>query len=137
MEICETMNDGSTSLDPATGFPAGPSRSPSIGPANGSLETGRLSLDLSRRSVWLNGQQIDLTDAEFDVLWCLVLRSGQVVTRDELYQQVLKTEYDGLDRCIDLRVSRLRKKLGDNARSPRIIRSVRSEGYILIPPVDD
>ena len=90
-----------------------------------------LTVSRPQRSAVVAEKAVNLTTAEFDLLWYLACNAGSVVTRDDLYRAVLKTEYDGLDRCIDLRISRLRRKLGDNAREPQLIKSVRSEGYIL------
>ncbi len=92
----------------------------------------RLVISPDSRQVTIDGKCIALTVAEFDLLSILASRQGKVVSRDELCQTLLRREYDGLDRCIDLRMSRLRKKLEDNARLPRLIKSVRSEGYMLV-----
>ena len=79
------------------------------------------------------GQLIDLTTAEFDLLWLLASRVGDVVTRDDIYRTLRGIEYDGLDRAIDLRVARLRRKLGDEGKQPRLLKSVRGIGYLLVP----
>jgi len=97
-----------------------------------SLSLGQMEIDRNTRQVRLDQREISLTTAEFDLLWRLARRAGRPVTRDELYADILSREYDGLDRCIDLRVSRLRKKLGDDSRNPRLIKSVRYEGYLLV-----
>lgn len=97
-----------------------------------SLSLGSMEIDRNRRRVRLDQREIALTSAEFDLLWRLASCAGEAVTRDQLYADILSREYDGLDRCIDLRVSRLRKKLGDDSRHPRIIKSVRYEGYLLV-----
>lgn len=95
------------------------------------LELGRLVVDPAGRSVWLDGAAIDLTTAEYDLLWVLVEHAGHVIERDALYEQVRGIAWDGLDRSIDLRVSRLRKKLGDEEKPHRLIKSVRGTGYLL------
>jgi two-component system response regulator RstA len=77
------------------------------------------------------GRDIRLTWAEFDLLWYLANNAGRAVSRDELFRRLLRVEYNGLDRTIDVRVSRLRRKLETDPRTPRIIQSVRSEGYCL------
>ena len=92
----------------------------------------RLVISPDSRQVTIDGKCIALTVGEFDLLSILASRRGKVVSRDELCKTLLRREYDGLDRCIDLRMSRLRKKLEDNARLPRLIKSVRSEGYMLV-----
>jgi len=88
-------------------------------------------IDTSNRSVTIEDKLVDLTTAEFDLLWLLAKNAGKVIPRDELYQHLHGVRYDGLDRSIDLRVSRLRKKLGDDPVHPQRIKSVRSVGYLL------
>ena len=90
-----------------------------------------LVIDTTNRSVSIEGVSVDLTTAEFDLLWLLAKNAGKVIPRDELYQQLHGVRYDGLDRSIDLRVSRLRKKIGDDPVQPQRIKSVRSVGYLL------
>jgi len=95
------------------------------------LEIGPLAIDAALRSAWVEGAIIDLTTAEFDLLWFLVERSGQVVTREVLYNELRGIEWDGLDRSIDLRIARLRKKLGDDGKHAELIKSIRGTGYLL------
>jgi len=97
------------------------------------IEIGNMVVDPSKRMVVLDGTEITLTTGEFDLLWLLACHAGEVVTRETICLLLRGIEYDGLDRSIDLRVARLRKKLGDSGRRPRKIKSVRSEGYILVP----
>jgi DNA-binding response OmpR family regulator len=101
-------------------------------PTHDSLHLGPMEIHRQTRRVRIDEREVSLTTAEFDLLWRLARRAGEPVTRDELYADILRREYDGLDRCIDLRVSRLRKKLGDDSRNPRLIKSVRYEGYLLV-----
>ena len=91
----------------------------------------RLVIDAGRREVTYDNQLIALTNAEFDLLWHLAQQTGVIVSRDQLHQQIFRLEHDGLDRSIDLRISRLRKKLGDDPRNPDIIKTIRSKGYLL------
>ena len=100
------------------------------GPTRVSL--GPLTVDASRRETTLGDQGIDLTTVEFDLLWYLVVRAGQVISRQELYQAIYHYDYDGLDRSIDVYVSRLRQKLGDEPASPHYIKTVRGVGYLLV-----
>lgn len=93
-----------------------------------SLRTGPLAIELSARRVLVAGEEVVLTTAEFDLLALLAERCGEVVSRDELYQQLRGLPYDGIDRSIDLRVSRVRAKLGAAAE---LLKSVRSVGYLL------
>jgi DNA-binding response OmpR family regulator len=103
-----------------------PSQSES-GPAI--LEVGELTLDVHARAVHLRGHPVDLTGAEFDIFRALVERAGRVVSRDRLMALARGAEFGAFDRAIDVHISNIRKKLGDSARSPRWIRTVRGVGY--------
>ncbi len=94
------------------------------------IEIDGLVIDSSRRSAHLDGTEVIVTTAEFDLLWILVSRAGSTVTRETLHRELRGVEYDGLDRSIDLRVSRLRAKLKDDSHQPKRIKSVRGVGYI-------
>jgi DNA-binding response OmpR family regulator len=100
-------------------------------PAESRLEIGGLVVDAARRAAELDSQPVELTTAEFDLLWLLAENAGQVLSRNDMYQRLHGMKHDGLDRSIDLRVSRLRKKLGDDPNQPQRIKSVRGVGYIL------
>lgn len=97
------------------------------------IACGNLHIDPRNRTARRAGQELDLSSGEFDLLLYLVQRPGEIIDRDKLYQDVRGIEYDGLDRSIDLRVARLRKKLGDDAKQPTLIKSVRGVGYLLAP----
>ena len=97
------------------------------------LKFGGLTIDASARSAHLNGVAIELTSAEFDLLWLLASHAGHVVSRDELFESVLGTEHDGLNRSIDMMVSRLRKHLHDDNEKPSRIKTVRLKGYLFSP----
>jgi len=92
------------------------------------VRLGNLTIDRNAKQVSFEGGRVDLTAAEFDLMWYLATNNDRVVTRDELFEQLLRLEYDGLNRTIDLRVSRLRRKLGNHGLP--LIRSIRSEGYL-------
>lgn len=102
-------------------------------PTTRKLTMGRLALDLAARTVEMDGEEVALTTADFELLAVLASRSGQVLSRDELSVELRGFPWDGLDRSIDLRVSRLRKRLGDDGS---IIKSVRGSGYLLVPAVE-
>jgi DNA-binding response OmpR family regulator len=93
---------------------------------------GDLCLEKARRTVTRDGIELPLSETEFEVMWTLAKRRGEIVTREELFESVLGREYDGLDRSIDMKISSLRKKLGDTQIPPRYIRSLRSRGYLLL-----
>lgn len=96
------------------------------------LEFGALLIDNAMREAWLNGESIDLTSAEFDLLWLLSSNAGRVLSREEIFNQLRGIEYDGQDRSIDVRVSRIRPKVGDDPINPRRIKTVRSKGYLFV-----
>lgn len=99
------------------------------------LEFGSLEIDSAMREAWLNGTIIDLTSAEFDLLWLLCSHAGQVLTREEIFNQLRGIEYDGQDRSIDVRVSRIRPKIGDDPLHPKRIKTVRSKGYLFVKEI--
>ncbi len=96
------------------------------------IVVGSLVIEPSRRSVHIGDEAIDLTTAEFDLLYFLAKSAGQTVSRNDIYLALHEMRYDGLDRSIDLRVSRLRKKLGDDPVKPDRIKSIRGVGYMLV-----
>lgn len=96
------------------------------------LEFGDLLVDNAMREAWLKGESIDLTSAEFDLLWLLSSNAGRVLSREEIFNQLRGIEYDGQDRSIDVRVSRIRPKVGDDPINPRRIKTVRSKGYLFV-----
>lgn len=109
--------------------PDGPARD---GVATGEpVAVGDLVVEPARRRVTIRGEEVDLTTAEFDLLWLLARHAGEPLEREAVYRALRGIEWDGLDRSLDLRILRLRKKLGDDARQPRWIKSVRGVGYML------
>lgn len=99
------------------------------------IEFGDLVIDSAMREAWLAGESIDLTSAEFDLLWLLASNAGRVLTREEIFTALRGIEYDGQDRSIDVRVSRIRPKVGDDPMHPRRIKTVRSKGYLFVKEV--
>ncbi len=95
------------------------------------ITIGELSISRSAMTVRLAGQLIAVTDSEFELLWLLASHRGQILSRDEINQRLRGLEHDGLDRTIDLRISRLRKKLEDDPKEPALIKSVRGKGYMV------
>lgn len=96
------------------------------------VTVGDLVIDSARRTVEIAERDVELTTAEFDLLWLLARNAGEVVSRDDIYRKLFGVPYDGVDRSIDLRVSRLRRKLGDDPAHPDRVKSVRGVGYILV-----
>lgn len=97
------------------------------------LEFGGLKIDTSAKSVQLNNESITLSTTEFDLLWVLASHAGEVMKRQTLVQELRGFDYDGFDRTIDVRISRLRKKLLDNTQEPEKIKTVWSKGYLFVP----
>jgi two-component system OmpR family response regulator/two-component system response regulator RstA len=91
---------------------------------------GQFRISQATRTATLNSQSIDLTTAEFDLLWLLASHAGNVLSRDDLLQELRGIGFDGLDRSIDARISRLRKKLNDDPENPTRIKTVRGKGYL-------
>jgi len=127
-------------------------RPPGQGPSSGSraaapapavrIEVGDLLIDVPGHKALMGGRELALTSFEFRVLVVLARRAGETVTREELATEVLRDHraksggsYDPIvDRSLDVHVSHLRHKLGDVAREPRRIRTVRGVGYVLLRP---
>ena len=101
-----------------------------------SLTLGPLTINLAFRSVVVANQSIELTTAEFELLLLLAQEQGKVVDRNSIIKQLRGFDYDGLDRSIDRRISRLRKKLQTDELKQELIKTVRGQGYQLcINPV--
>ncbi|MFZ5724082.1 MAG: response regulator [Pseudomonadota bacterium] len=96
------------------------------------LEFGNLVIDDSARAVLLDGAPVDLTSAEYDLLWLLASSAGKILSREEIFERLRGIPYDGQDRSIDVRISRIRPKIGDDPDNPRRIKTVRSKGYLFV-----
>ena len=90
--------------------------------------------DPSTRTATAAGQLLTLTPVEFDVLLALMQGAGRIKTREQLLLEVADRDFEVFDRSIDVHISSLRRKLGDDAKSPRYIQTVRSAGYMLLKP---
>jgi two-component system, OmpR family, response regulator RstA len=106
----------------------GPQRSALVSPPL------RLVVDARNRRATLGGRPLELTDAEFDMLAYLHDHAGEQLTRSQLALDVCGQHYDTFDRTIDVRIARLRSKLGDDPKSPKWIRSIRGVGYLFMLP---
>ncbi len=95
---------------------------------------GPLRLNLDARSAVLDTAPLVLTPVEFDLLSSLARARGRVKSREALLEECRDRNYDVFDRSIDVHISSLRKKLGDDAKEPRFIRTVRSAGYMMVGP---
>jgi DNA-binding response OmpR family regulator len=94
------------------------------------LQFGRLQIDLAARTVLLDNDDVHLSTNEFDLLACLATRAGKVQSREALYRQIYSREYDGLDRTLDVRISQLRKKLGD--AGDKRLKTIWGQGYLFV-----
>jgi DNA-binding response OmpR family regulator len=101
-------------------------------PESRMLRFGALCINTTARSVMLSDEPVALSSNEFDLLLLLASRAGEIQSREMLYQELYKREYNGLDRTLDVRISHLRKKLGDIG-SPEKIRTVWGHGYLFAP----
>ncbi|WP_175184035.1 winged helix-turn-helix domain-containing protein [Achromobacter animicus] len=101
------------------------------------LVFGPLSIDRQTRAVELAGAEVDLTTLEFEMLWALASQAGQVLTRDDLLNAVRGIEFNGLDRTVDVCISKLRRKLDDDPRDPARIKTIWGKGYLFSPKVHE
>ena len=96
------------------------------------LGFGGLKLNQASQTVTLCGKPVELSCNEFNLLWFLASNSGRVLNRDLLFRETRGIAYDGLDRSVDIAISRLRKKLGDSATKPWRIKTVWGTGYLFV-----
>jgi DNA-binding response OmpR family regulator len=106
------------------------------GPAQETITVGGLVLDPAKMTVTLDGNAIDVTAYEFSILRALAQRPGKVLSREQLLDLAKGSADLSFDRSIDVHVSRLRAKLGDDSRNPRILKTVRGVGYLLAGGAD-
>jgi DNA-binding response OmpR family regulator len=100
------------------------------GPPEAQLVVGNIAVDPVARRVIVDGNEITLTTYEFDLLRVFAERAGRVLTREQLVDFVRGSPDEAFDRSIDVHVSHLRRKLGDDPKSPRILKTVRGVGYL-------
>jgi DNA-binding response OmpR family regulator len=101
------------------------------GPSLSAVRVGALVVDPAARRVTLGGREIALTGYEFALLDALARRAGRVLSREQLMELAKGSAEDAFDRSIDVHVSRLRQKLGDDPKRPRLLKTVRGSGYLL------
>lgn len=88
-----------------------------------------LRMDPEGRMVWRDGQEVELTPIEFDLLYALVRHAGRVLSREQLVEQVWGVEYYGDERVVDVHIGRLRKKIEEDPAEPELINTVWGMGY--------
>src|SRR6187549_530949 len=94
------------------------------------IVVGQVAVDANARRVRVGAEQVELTGLEFDLLMALIRRPGRVVARETLMAEAGRGDVTVNDRTVDVHVSHLRRKLGDDPRSPRVIKTVRGVGYV-------
>ena len=110
---------------------------PATGPAAGeddAIELGDVRLDRARRIVTRGGEEVDLARKEFELLQYLMENAGRVVTRDRLLEEVWDMNWFGSTKTLDVHVSAVRKKLGDDPAAPRYVHTVRGVGFRFAGP---
>lgn len=99
----------------------------------GEIVLGGLRISEAAQEVWLDGSSIPLTTQEFELLHLLARSAGTILSREDIFRHLRGIDYDGLDRSIDGRISKLRRKLNDSATTPSRIKTVWGKGYLLVP----
>ncbi|MCU1278593.1 MAG: Phosphate regulon transcriptional regulatory protein PhoB [bacterium] len=107
------------------------------GPAERVLRAGRLVLDAGAMTATLDGNRVPLTGYEFALLRAFAERPGRILSREQLLDIAKGSAEDAFDRSVDGHISRLRHKLGDDSRDPRLLKTVRGAGYVLACSDDD
>jgi len=98
------------------------------------IVVGQLRIDAAAREVTLADQPVELSPREFDLLYYLAGRTGEVITKRELLTEVWRLPYGGADKTVDVHLSWLRRKLGETAQEPRYLHTVRGVGVKLVDP---
>ena len=100
----------------------------------GVVEVGGLRIDPEARAVEVDGKPVALTEMEYTLLVALVRNKGRVRSREQLLQEASDRRFENFDRSVDVHIASLRRKLGDDSRSARFIRTIRAAGYLFIDP---
>ncbi|MHB8234459.1 MAG: response regulator transcription factor [Solirubrobacteraceae bacterium] len=98
------------------------------------LTVGDLAIDVPARRSWIAGRELSLTRKEFDLLVRLARNAGQVVTREDLMSDVWDENWFGSTKTLDVHITALRRKLGEDATAPRHVQTVRGVGFRLVAP---
>ena len=98
------------------------------------LKVGRCVVDLEQKTMFDEaGEKVPLTSMEFDLLYTFITHAKRVLNRDQLLEMAHHQRWDPYDRSVDIRIARLRKKIEVDPAKPRVLKTVRGEGYMLIP----
>ncbi|ASP38570.1 DNA-binding response regulator [Bacterioplanes sanyensis] len=95
------------------------------------LTINDLTINDAARTVMRQQQLVSLSNAEYELLWLLARHAGQILSRDYIFENLRGIDYDGCNRSIDINISRIRAKLGDDPNAPTLIKTVRNRGYLL------
>jgi DNA-binding response OmpR family regulator len=104
-----------------------------VGPSRARVQVGELVIDSQTMTATLRGEPLVLTTFEFSLLRSLAERAGRVLTREQLLELLHGSADEAFDRSIDVHVSRLRQKLGDDPKNPKRLKTVRGVGYLFVP----
>jgi two-component system phosphate regulon response regulator OmpR len=107
------------------------------GRPSGRVRVGRCVVDLDQKAMFdEHGEKVALTSMEYDLLYTFLSHPGRVLTREQLLDMAHHQRWDPFDRSIDIRITRLRKKIEQDPAKPRALCTVRGEGYMLVPDAD-
>ncbi|MFM2246827.1 MAG: hypothetical protein RL071_2901 [Pseudomonadota bacterium] len=95
------------------------------------LSASGIRLDPERREVQVDGQPVELTTTEFELLRALLAAAGRIIPRERLMELARGQEWAAFDRSVDVHISHLRRKLGDDPKAPRLIKTIRGVGYLV------
>ena len=96
------------------------------------IVVGELRITAASRKALLDGQPVALTPLEFDLLYCLARAADRILSRDQLLDEISGRNYEVFDRSVDVHISSLRRKLGDDPKNPKYIKTVRASGHMLM-----
>ncbi|MFY8349846.1 response regulator [Pseudoalteromonas sp. SSM20] len=96
------------------------------------INIGSLQIDTLSRDVFMDQQKLALSNAEYSLLYFLASNADQILDRDSVFLATKGREYDGLDRSVDVLISALRKKIGDDPQSPSKIKTIWGKGYLFV-----
>jgi two-component system phosphate regulon response regulator OmpR len=109
----------------------------SHGRPSGRVRIGRCVVDVEQKAMFDDsGEAVPVTSMEFDLLYTFLSNANRVLTRDQLLEMAHHQRWDPFDRSVDIRIARLRKKIEQDPAKPRVLRTVRGEGYMLVPDGD-